>query len=210
MQDKGLVPTRKRAAAENRLLAMAHPLRADVFKILTQREASPSEITHELGLPRKDLPNVSQHTRYLVKLGCAEEVGERRVKGKPPAKLYKATERSLIDTGEWEELLARDPALAEHLLGEFMQCQLDDYVLAIAAKTLGEDEDFHMTRTRRVLDAEGLQESLEIYERARNEMDEAERRSAERRREDGADAVHVSSGFALFRVPPPARPDSSA
>jgi hypothetical protein len=42
---------------------------------------------------------------------------------------------------------------------------------------------------------------MEISERYRREMDEVERESAERRREDGTDAVPVSSATALFVVP---------
>jgi Helix-turn-helix domain len=190
-------------ATENRLVAMAHPLRAVIFKVLTHGPASPSQITRELELPRKDLPNVTYHLNQLVKLGCAEEL--------PPAedasamRLYKATDRSLVDVGEWEDLAREHPVLAEHLLGEFMQAQVDDWTLAVKAGTLGDDDEFHLTRTRRVLDAEGLREGLEVYERAWREMDEVERRSAERRCEDGTDAIHASSSFALVKVPAPPR-----
>lgn len=194
---------RQRQATENRLIAMAHPLRADVFKILTQRIASPAQITRDLGLGRKDLPNVTHHTKYLVTLGCAELVEERRDAGRPTEKFYKATERALVDTGEWDQLMKEFPVLAEHLLGQFMQIQLDDYILALREKTVGQDEEFHMTQTRRILDSEGMAEALELYESARRGMDAIEQRAAERRSEDGSDAVHVSSGFALFKLPPP-------
>lgn len=49
-----------------RLLAYAHPLREEIFTILTTRMASPAELTRELGLGRRDLPNVTHHTKYLV------------------------------------------------------------------------------------------------------------------------------------------------
>jgi hypothetical protein len=190
-----------RQATHNRLVAYSHPLRAAIFTILTERPASPSEMTRELGLERKDLPNVSHHTAKLVALDCAELVEESKKPGCLPEKLYKATERSLIETEEWEQLAEDNLALAEHLLGEFMQIQIDDYILAIKAGTLGKDENFHITRTRRVLDAEGLARGMEISERYRREMDEVERESAERRKEDGTDAVPVSSATALFVVP---------
>lgn len=193
-----------------RLLAYAHPLREEIFTILTTRTASPAEITRELGLGRKDLPNVTHHTKYLVELDCAELVEERHVAGSLPEKLYKATERALVDVGEWEKLHAENPGLAEHLLGKGMQVQLDDYTLAIKKRTVGDDENFHMSRTRRVLDEEGVLEALAVYERCRHEMDEVERRSAERRREDGADAVHVSACLGFFAVPAPTGGESSA
>jgi len=193
----------ERKASQNRLKAMEHPLRAAIFKILTERTASPAEMTRHLKLGRKDLVNVNYHTKELVKLGCAEMVEERRNAGKPSEKFYKATERSLIETDEWDQLVADDPVLAEHLLGEFMQVQLDDYVLAWKQGTLGKDDKFHMSRTRRVVDERGLDEALELYEQAREGMDQIEQRSAERRSAEGRGAVHISSGFGLFKVPAP-------
>ena len=193
-----------------RLLAYAHPLREEIFTILTTRIASPAEITRELGLERKDLPNVTHHTKYLVDLDCAELVEERTPAGSLPEKFYRATERALVDMGEWEILLTESPGLAEHVLGKVMQVQLDDYILAVKERTIGDDGNFHMSRTRRVLDAQGIKEGMEVYERCRAEMDEVERRSAERRREDGTDALHVSACLGLFEVPAPTAGESSA
>jgi hypothetical protein len=193
-----------------RLLAYAHPLREEIFTILTTRTASPAEITRALGLGRKDLPNVTHHTKYLVDLDCAELVEEKQAAGTLPEKFYRATERALVDMGEWEALRKENPGLAEHLLGKGMQVQLDDYTLAVKARTVGDDENFHMSRTRRVLDAQGMEEGMEVYERCRREMDEVERRSAERRRVDGADALHVSACLGLFAVPGPTGEESSA
>jgi|GEM_PF-601843 len=193
-----------------RLLAYAHPLREEIFTILTTRTASPAEITRELGLERKDLPNVTHHTKYLVELDCAELVEERQEAGSLPEKFYRATERALVDVGEWEMLREKNPGLAEHLLGKGMQVQLDDYTLAVKERTVGEDDNFHMSRTRRVLDEKGMKEGTAVYERCRAEMDEVERRSAERRREDGTDALHVSACLGLFAVPAPTGRESSA
>lgn len=190
-------------ATYNRLIAVSHPLRAAVFRILSERSASVSEMARELGLERKDVPNVSHHVKQLVKLDCAEEVGEHRV-GQQIVVLYKATERYLVDTAEWEGLVAESPELAEHLLGEFMQVQLDDYTTAIKAKTLGSRDNFHITRTPRILDARGLAEAMDLYEQCRVGMDAIEQRAAERRRQDGDDAIHVSACLSLFEMPPPA------
>jgi hypothetical protein len=187
-------------AAQKRLLAYAHPLREKVFTILTERCASPAEMTRELGLERDDICNVDYHTKKLVQLDCAELVEERKV-GSLTEKVYRATDRALVETSEWETLLEENPAFAELQLARAMQVQLDDFALAVIARTIGEDGDFHMSRTRRVLDQEGLAEGLAAKERCRREMDEIERRSAERRSESGADAVAVSDGFTLFKVP---------
>lgn len=190
-----------REASENRMLAMSHKLRADAFAILTQRAASPSEITRELGLPPAELNKVTYHVKHLVELGCAEVVGERREHGRPPATTYKATERSIIEMGEWERFKEENPQLADHLLVEAMQTQLADYSRALKAGTVGDDENFHMTSTRRVVDLKGLIDGLESKEEHRRRMDEIERESAERRAEDGSDAIPVSDFLGFFKMP---------
>jgi DNA-binding transcriptional ArsR family regulator len=190
-----------REATHNRLLAVSHPLRAAILRVLAERTASVSEVARELGLERKDVPNVSHHVKQLVKLDCAEEVGERRV-GRQIVMLYKATVRALVATDEWEALVADSPELAEHLLGEFMQVQIDDYTTAIKAGTLGPSDNFHITSTPRILDAEGFAEAMELYEQCRDGMDAIERRAAERRSESGNDAIPVSACLSLFEMPP--------
>lgn len=191
-----------REATRNRLIALQHPLRTAIFRILTERAASVGEMAKELGLGRQELANVRHHTLKLVELGCAEEVG-RRQSGSHLLRIYKAAERALVETDEWDRLLEEDPLLAEHLLGEFMQVQLDDYSTAVRSGTLGQDEEFHITHTSRVVDAQGVKEGLELYERSRLEMDEIERRSAERRSTSGEDAIHLSQNLSLFKMPPP-------
>lgn len=197
------VQTQELTAAQKRLLAYAHPLREKIFTILTERAASPAEMTRELGLERKDLSNVNHHTKYLVDLGCAELIDERQRPGGPPEKVYKATARALVETEEWETLLEEDPGFADHQLARAMQVQLDDFITAKIAGTIGQDSEFHMSRTRRVLDAQGLAESLESKERHRREEDEIERRAAERRGATGEDAITVSDCLAFFKVPSP-------
>jgi hypothetical protein len=198
------MPTRTKdlSAAHKRLLGYAHPLREKIFTILTERSASPAQMTRELGLSRDKISTVDHHTKKLVELDCAELIDKRAV-GNRVEKVYKATARATVETEEWEDLLRENPAFAEYQLGRAMQVQLDDFVAAAKAETVGQNGDFHLSRTRRILDAQGLKEGLEVKERCREEMDEVERRAAERRCETGADAVYVSDGFALFEVPPP-------
>lgn len=183
------------------MLAMGHSLRADAFKILTQREASPSDITRELGLPASKLSSVDYHVKHLVELGCAEVVGERPGRGGPPTTVYKATERSIIEMGEWEQFKDANPQLAEHILVEAMQTMLADYSHALRSGTVGDDENFHLTSTRRVVDLQGLVDALELKEDHRRRMDEIEREAAERRAEDGSDAIPVSDFLGFFKMP---------
>jgi DNA-binding transcriptional ArsR family regulator len=193
------MPTKtQRKAAENRIKAMSHPVRAAALRILTERTASPAEMARELD---EELSNVSYHTKQLVEFECAELVSTRPVRG-ALEHFYRATERHLIDTDDWEEL---DPVVAEDLVCEFMQRILDDFVASARAKLIGADKDFHLTRTLMQLDAEGLQEALEAHERARLEVVEIAARSAERMVESGEQGVNISTSQGCFKLPDPRR-----
>jgi DNA-binding transcriptional ArsR family regulator len=190
--------TQRRKATENRIKAMSHPLRASILRILVERTASPAEMARELD---EELSNVSYHTKQLVEFECAELVSTRPVRG-ALEHFYRATERHLIDTEEWDEL---DPLVAEDILCEIMQKILDDFVASSRAQVIGADKDFHLTRTPLVLDQEGLQEALEAHERARLELLEIEARSAARMVESGETGTNISSSQSCFKMPDPKR-----
>ena len=188
--------SQRRKATENRIKAMSHPLRASILRILADRTASPAEMAREL---EEDLSNVSYHTKQLLEFDCAELVSTRPVRG-ALEHFYRATERHLIDTEDWEEL---DPVIAEDIVCETTQGMLDDFVASAKAGVVGGDKDFHLSRTPLVLDAEGLQEALEAQERVRLEVLEIQARSAARLLESGAEGTSVSSSQALFKMPAP-------
>lgn len=186
----------RQKAAQNRIKAMNHPVRAAVLRILVERTSSPAEMARELD---EDLSNVSYHTKQLVELECAELVSTRPVRG-ALEHFYRATERSLLDKAEWEEL---DPVMADNLVHEMMQKVLDNFVTAARAKTFSKDAEFHLTRTPLVFDQQGLQEALEAHERTRQELLEIAAHSADRMIESGEEGMNVSSSQACFKMPSP-------
>lgn len=135
--------------------------------------------------------------RRLVDLDCAEIVRTRPVRG-AVEHFYVATERPMIDTDEWDDI---DPLVGEDFVCEFMQKILDDFVASRKAGIVGSDKDFHITRTPMTLDAEGVQEGMEAFERLRLEMSEIEARSVRRRAESNEPGVRVSSSMAYFKMP---------
>ena len=188
--------TERQKAAQNRIKAMNHPVRAAVLSILAERTSSPAEMARELD---EDLSNVSYHTKQLVELECAELVSTRPVRG-ALEHFYRATERSMIDIEEWDEL---DPLMADSLIHEMMQKALDDFVAAAQARTITNEGAFHLTRTPLLLDQEGMKEALDAHERARVELLEIASRSAERMVESGEEGINVSSSQACFKMPDP-------
>ena len=178
-----------------RIEAMRHPLRARMLRLLSDREVmSPAAMARAL---HADLSNVSYHMRRLEELECAEEVDTRPVRG-ALEHFYRAIQRPLIDTDEYDEL---DPITAEDLLLDCIQRVLDDFVTSRKAKIVGYDKYFHMSRTPLIFDEEGVNEAMTLLERCRLEMPEIERRSAERRSESGAPGIPVSSNLLFFKVP---------
>jgi DNA-binding transcriptional ArsR family regulator len=189
----------RRKAKQNRFTAMSHPLRAEIFRILNDRTASPAELARELG---EEIPLVNHHVKRLVKLDCAVLVAEKKVEGAGVLEhFYRATERHLVDTDEWDEL---HPVIAEGLVVEFMQRILDDFSASARAKMIGADQNFCLTRTPVIVDAAGRQAILDIHERARLEILKEQSRSAERMLTSGESGAQYSSSQGFFEVPPEA------
>lgn len=179
----------------NRIKAMEHPLRARILRTLVERDVmSPAQLARYLGA---ELSDVSYHVRRLEKLDCIELVEIRPVRG-AVEHFYRATERHLIDVEEWEQL---DPFTAEDLICGFVQRILDDFIDSRKAEIVGYDKHFHITRTPLILDPTGFVEAMDSYERHRLEISEIEKRSAERRHEEGTPAVPTSSSLLLFKIP---------
>lgn len=192
-----------------RVQALSHPQRATILHILVSRgPMSPSERTREIErvggteLTKKErsrlLSRVSYHCERLCKLDCAELVRTRPVRG-AVEHFYRATERPLVDTEEWDQL---DPITAEDLVSGYIQEIVDDFVESRRARLVGFDPQFHITRTAYCLDDDGIQEGMEVYEEARLAMIEVQMRSAERMASSAKKPVPVTSSFVFFKVPP--------
>lgn len=184
---------------ENFIEAISHPVRHKALVILHGREASPKEIADLLGEPT---PNVSHHVKRLVELDCAELVRNEPVRGSTIRHVYKATERVLIDDDDWNRLVEDNPPFARHYLCSCINEQIDDFRRAVAAGTLGSDDQWCVSRTPVVLDEEGLREAFALARKAEDDLAAIVQRSAARRREDGTDAIPVSVDLNVFKSVP--------
>ncbi|HEY5942128.1 MAG TPA: helix-turn-helix domain-containing protein [Solirubrobacterales bacterium] len=184
----------KKKKGTNRLEAMNHPLRARVLRLLVERGVmSPAELSRTL---RAELSDVSYHVRRLEKLECVELVDTQPVRG-ALEHFYRATERHLITTEEFEQL---DPIIADDIVLDSFQRIIDDVVASRKAKMIGYDRHFYLARTPYVFDEEGYQEGMDAMERCREELSEIERKSAERR-VGGAHGIAASGSLLFFKVP---------
>jgi DNA-binding transcriptional ArsR family regulator len=141
--------------------ALAHPLRLQILEILQQRDASPSEISEEIGAP---LGNVSYHVRQLAAFGLVKLVRETPRRGAVEHH-YRAEARPRITDGAWDAMpgivkQATVAATLEHIGRQ----------VRIAAESGGFDSpDVHISRVPMVLDEQGRRElatlALELLDR---------------------------------------------
>jgi DNA-binding transcriptional ArsR family regulator len=185
-------------ATRKRLIAVTHPTREAIMRVMVDGgEMSPSQVGPLIG---ETVPNTSHHMKMLLKADCIEHTREGRVRG-AVQHFYRAIDRPLVETEDWELFREENPVWAEHLVAQGLQVVLDDAAASARAGLLGADKNTHISRTRLVLDSQGLQEGMEAQERCREEMLEIARRSAERLNREGDNAIHVTSGQLLFEVP---------
>ena len=189
-----------REVIENHLEAMRHELRERIWLFLYEEGvSSPKQIADAFG---ESTPTVSHHTKRLVKLGCAELVDERKVRG-AIQHFYRACRPMLVDDDNWNYLLENWPAFADRKLGHFVQCQLDDFRDAINAGTLGRDDRYVISRAPVVVDAQGRDELLQLLiEVEQEKVSDIVQRSKRRRAKSGDDGIRMSVLLSAFESAP--------
>jgi DNA-binding transcriptional ArsR family regulator len=183
---------------DDRLLkALADPIRAHAWNVLNQRPASPSEIAAELDV---GVQRVDYHVQELKKLGVVEQLTERNVDG-AKANIYRATARQFYRDEEWAEVpKSKRLGVAVSILGLIS----GDLNHAIAAGSLAEHADEHVSRMPMTIDAKGWEETAELLTESLEELLEIQTRSTERMAVSGEDAL-VTKVVMMHFVSPPGR-----
>lgn len=174
--------------------ALAHPLRAQLLSLLTERTASPNELAQELG---EDLANVSYHVRQLAKRDLIELVTEKRRRG-AIEHFYKATVRAYYSTEDWEALPDSTKEIHSAWIAQLIY---GDMAEAMRAGTFESRADRYLIRTPVVLDEEGWSELTEAYATVLDQILEIQAASDERRSKSGEQGVNVATSFACFPMP---------
>lgn len=189
--------TGPRQAGQKRYEAMQHPIRrAILMRLIEGGESSPSELAQSL---KQSIRTVSYHVDRLVDLDCAELVREE-LTGSSVKHIFRATDRHLVDTEEWEDI---DPEIRDDMLVEVMQTIVNDYTASMKGKVLGKDEHFVLTRTPlHGIDQVGLEEMVKIHTRLHYEITDVAARSAERLSKSGEDGFAVSTFQGCIKLPP--------
>jgi DNA-binding transcriptional ArsR family regulator len=135
--------------------ALSHPLRMKLLSILSEREASPTELATELGEP---LGNVAYHVKTLAELDCIELVRTTPRRGAVEHH-YRATVRAFLNESQWERL----PETSRRSISASRLSEIwADAAAAIKSDTFDSRTDRHLSWTNLVLDEQGWEELSEI------------------------------------------------
>jgi DNA-binding transcriptional ArsR family regulator len=176
--------------------ALNHPVRVKALTILTEKIASPKEISDQIEMP---LSNVSYHVRVLDELGLVEIVEEESVRGSV-AHFYKAVERPLIDNPDWEKL---SPRVRSAFSGYVIETLMTDAASSLAAGVFDQRDDRHLSRTPLVIDERAWRRISEIQTKALEQILKEQAAATERMGKSGAEAIAVIAGMTCFEVPSP-------
>jgi DNA-binding transcriptional ArsR family regulator len=180
---------------------VAHPLRCRCLAILADRVASPAEIARELKL---EVTSVGYHVGALSDAGLIEEVGQRPVRG-AVEHFYRAVVRPITSA---DEEAATDLAKRKSFARTTWSIIAANATTALAAGTLIERPEHHLTRVPLRVDEQGWDEMaeayMELYERVYAIQADAAERLGEAPDEPG---ISVLSVLAFFETPETAPDD---
>jgi DNA-binding transcriptional ArsR family regulator len=176
--------------------ALNHPVRVKALTILTEKIASPKEISAQIEMP---LSNVSYHVRVLDELGLVGIVEEESVRGSV-AHFYKAVERPLIDNPDWEKLSTR---VRSAFSGYVIETLMSDAASSLAAGVFDRRDDRHLSRTSLTLDEKAWRKVSEIQAKALDQILKEQAAATTRLSKSEAEAIQAVAGMTCFEVPSP-------
>lgn len=180
--------------------ALNHPVRVKALTILTEKIASPKEISAQIEMP---LSNVSYHVRVLDELGLVEIVEEESVRGSV-AHFYKAVERPLIDNPDWEKL---SPRVRSAFSGYVIETLMSDAANSLASGVFDQRDDRHLSRTSLILDEKAWRKVSEIQAKALNQILKEQAAAAQRLGKSKVPAIRAIAGMTCFEVQPAGEPE---
>lgn len=180
--------------------ALNHPVRVKALTILTEKIASPKEISAQIDTP---LSNVSYHVRVLDELGLVEIVEEESVRGSV-AHFYKAVERPLIDNPDWEKL---SPRVRSAFSGYVIETLMSDAANSLASGVFDQRDDRHLSRTSLILDEKAWRKVSDIQAKALDQILKEQAAATQRLGKSRGEAIQAIAGMTCFEVLPPGDPE---
>lgn len=188
----------KHAVARNAELfkALAHPLKSRILVLLTETQASPTELAARL---KEDLRTVARLVREMARTDppLIELVSETTRRG-GTAHIYKTTARPVLELGPWEQM----PQLFREVhTTEAGRMLLGDLAEAVDAGTFDKRIDRTMQRMPTVVDEKGFAEIEAEAVAFRKKVEAIEAKSTGRLVTAGKEGFKVSVSTLAFEVP---------
>lgn len=173
---------------------VAHPLRSRVWRTLTERVASPTELADLLG--GEKVENVAYHVKTLERMGLIELVNTRPVRGSLEH-FYRAIQRDFYDDADTasrslEDRLTMARAVAQEAFAEA--------AISLDAGTFCERADHVIARVALMLDEDGWTKVHDALAWALEQTVEAQAESVERLGPD-LKGIPASVDLMLFERP---------
>jgi len=191
------VPPRAKASSPDDpkyLKALAHPTRVRIVAMLSERRASPVEMSEKLG---ETLGTVAYHVRTLRNLGVIKLVSTRQRRG-AIEHIYEAAEPMRFSDEAWGSV---SPIGKQRQIGALLQ-QAGEYAAGSAAAGGFDRGDAVMTRASLRLDQAAFEELSAAAGRWQEEMAEIEARAAARLAAEAAEPLDVGLVLLLFEALP--------
>lgn len=169
--------------------AMSHPVRVRIMAMLSERKASPNELSQWLGTT---LGATAYHVRTLHKLGLIELVDETRVRGAVEHH-YKAKARPKVTEENWSKAspVAKQAAVSSQLR------MLEDHTQASAAAGGFDRPDAVLERRSARLDERGWKALTAEAQKFLDRIEKIEADAAKRLSKNGDDAA-IEAGVVLL------------
>jgi DNA-binding transcriptional ArsR family regulator len=152
--------------------AMSHPVRVRIMAMLSERKASPNELSQWLGTT---LGATAYHVRTLHKLGLIELVDETRVRGAVEHH-YKAKARPKVTEENWSKA---SPVAKQATVGSQLR-MLEDHANASAAAGGFDRADAVLERKTATVDDKGWQQLAAETRKFLERVDKIEADAAKR------------------------------
>lgn len=175
--------------------ALDHPLRVRILVLLTERAASPNEMSNLFDSP---LGNCAYHTRVLEELGQVEIVAEEQRRG-AVEHFYRSINRPLFSEPDWEKF---DPKIRQAISAFGVDAIFEDAADALRADTFDSRTDRHLSRTPLLLDEQGWEEANAIQDKALDALLEVQAKAAERMTKSEETGFRALAAMACFERAP--------
>ena len=169
--------------------AMSHPVRVRIMAMLSERKASPNELSQWLGTT---LGATAYHVRTLHKLGLIELVDETRVRGAVEHH-YKAKARPKVTEENWSKA---SPIAKQAAVGSQLK-MLEDHTHASAAAGGFDRADAVLERRTARLDERGWKALTAEAQKFLDRIEKIEADAAKRLEKGGEDGA-IDAGVVLL------------